>query len=73
MKEKSANEMRPVDLRSKKRKAAATLLNLSSIFAQSKVRQSSTVLELVRLSEVRVRFIVYEVLKEFDIGSLMRV
>ena len=73
MKEKSANEMRPVDLRSKKRNAAATLLNLSSIFTQSKVRQSSTVLELVRLSEVRVRFIVYEVLKEFDIGSLTRV
>ena len=72
MKEKSANEMRPVDLRSKKRNAAATLLNLSSIFTQSKVRQSSTVLELVRLSEVRVRFIVYEVLKEFDIGSLTR-
>lgn len=42
MKEKSANEIKPVDLRSKNRKAVATFLNLSSILFARIYKQSKT-------------------------------
>ena len=42
MKEKSANDIKPVDLKSKNLNAAATFLNLSSILLQRIYKQSST-------------------------------